>query len=484
MIKKYPKVPHYDHDSVEESFYSADDLVILEKADGSNFRLCMFDSRFTSHYGEELLRLNPVDGDVFIGTKNKIQGEISEDESNFDGNFSRLLSFLRDSFDLKSLRVAHEQYDTPLIIFGEHMIQHTLDYGYESSPPPAVLGFDVFKLNEYVNPPSNPFKQRFEGFLPLNEAFKVIQSVGIEPIHVIDRLESGLNPENISVPMSNYASVQAEGVIIRSDTQNRRTKYLTEHFKEKHKSKWGMNETDAESGEELFVSRYISNARIRKNVHKLVHRNDSRSLTTSRVTEVVVADAWEEELYDIQTIGIELNPAKVYELAYERCDEVIETMQTNAELNDTTLDTLWKYTSEEEPETEISSFNINTSIISSITNKIQNSNTPNRKLVRDIFTENYINSVAEEIESSDSRDMGRWVYKPTYEECKETLWFGKTNLLANLKAPIIPAEINTALLEYVKEQIKQRPDVEINEKSEDWEPEISNADTDGFNYLF
>ena len=484
MKKTYPKVPHHDHESVEQALYEADDLVLLEKVDGSNFRLCMYDERYSEWYSDQLGEFDLTDGDVFVGSKGTVRGRLSDNLNDVDGIFGRVFDTLRDTLDTNALRGLHDKYNSPLILFGEHMVKHTLDYDYNESPPPAFLGFDVFRLTEYEHPPGNPFEQRFDGFLPLDEAFDVFEHVGLDTINIIGKLDAGSNPEDITVPTSSYRDFQAEGVIIRSDSHNRRTKLVTKSFQETAKEAWGELEENTDVGAELFVARYLTNARIRKTVQKLFYRNRADDVDSATVAEAAIADAWEEELYDIRSIGTSLVPRDVYPLAQERCSEVVKTMRTNARLNETTLDRLWEDFGTASSDTDVSSFDVRRSVLSSLSERLKQADDPNCELVRAVLDANTIHSLAEDIAADVNRETGRWLISYVYDDCTDKLWYDNLGLIANLPIAITPTDVNDALLEYITEEIEARDDVVIDEKSEDWEISIEDADTSGLSSLF
>lgn len=484
MKKQYPKVPRHDHESVDESLYNADDLVLLEKMDGSNFRLCMYDSRYSDTYGTEIHQFNPEDGDVFIGTKGTVRGRLSDDVSKFDGNFGRVISALRTELDASVLKSLHNVYDSPLLLFGEHMIRHTLDYGYNTSPPPAFIGFDVFVMTEYTEPPSNPFEQRFDGFLPIDEAFDIFNMVGLETIPVIDSVESGINPGDITVPVSEYGALQAEGVVIRSDSRNRRTKLVTDQFQERMHESWGMNESEAESGEELFVSRYLTNARLRKTIQKLAYRTDDQNIDAKTIAQVAIADAWEEELYDIRTIELPFTPQDVFPLARDRAEAVLETMKTNAQINGTTLERLWEDFRDEDLSEPVSTITSNTGRQNSVSKQLENAEHPNQELVECLLSKDDIHSNIDAIVAESDTDIGRWVITEVYETYKDKFWYENVEVIAHLSAPITPATVTNAVMEYITAEVNSRDDVDIYEKPDDWKTDIETAETDGLGDLF
>ena len=58
----------------------------------------------------------------------------------------------------------------------------------------------------------------------------------------------------------------------------------------------------------------------------------------------VVDDIWAEEWREVKHLDITFNPSEVGPLVAKRCAEVVTMMETNAQLNDTPAETLWRDT--------------------------------------------------------------------------------------------------------------------------------------------
>lgn len=479
MKKTYPKVPNHYADVVDSTVFAADDLVILEKLDGSNARLCVYDNRFSDHYSDAVHDAEPSHGDVFIGSKGNVRGRLSDDASQFDGNFKRLLTHLRETFDETAVLDLHAQYDSPLLLFGEHMVRHTLDYEYETNPPPAFLGFDVFRSTMFERPPANPFNEDFSGFLPLDEAWDVFRQAGLDTVAVLDTDATGVDPDQFTVPLSEYGAVQAEGVVFRSDSQDTRIKYVTAEFRERMHEAWGMREKDAETGAELFVARYLTNARIRKQVHKLVQESGEDAVTPSDVAELAVADAWVEELDDIRGISISLVPADIHSRAVDRAGEVISTMRTNAALNDASLDTLWAdYSAVDDESTVTTAFDVDEERLDRLHAGAENADEPHREIVTVLLDDDRIHEVAEQQAADGNRSIGRWVIKPTADALRDEFWYDAVPFVAHLQRAFTPTALDGTLQDYIVRTIESRDDVDTSEKPEDWEPETNLSDSD------
>lgn len=377
-MKEYPKVPRYDHPVVigepdddeldsegempeeverrlieESDFYNYDDLVVIEKFDGGNARIILYEERFHDEYSEELLELDPEDGDLVFGSKSVLRGthtmekhsiEGVNTKPNVDGAFDNFFEYLTDEIDIDAIRGLHDEHG-PLVFFVENMVPHTLDYNYTDDPPPTMIGFDIFVVREGASEkPANPYEEDFEGFLNVYRAWDYFRSVGIKPARIIDGPGNlGFNPIDYTVPQSGVAPIQAEGVVIRSDKHNQRVKLRTEEFKEKQKETFGLRPDEADSGEEYIVANYCTATRIRKIINKMVvdegrefglHLNDD-------LYPRVVDDIWDEHYHEIKNMNMEFNPSEIKPLVAKRCINELRKIKKTAELNDRHPTEVW-----------------------------------------------------------------------------------------------------------------------------------------------
>jgi hypothetical protein len=376
-MKEYPKVPRYDHPSVEPATYEAGDLWLTEKLDGSGFRFLLYEDRFAEAYSAAVRDLDPADGDLVFGTRRVVRGTSGRNLEAIAGSLHRAVRRLRE-VDSEAIRALYEEWESPITFFAENMILHTIDYDYGERPPPALLGFDAYAPALDPAPdetPGNPFEERFEGFLPAEAVFGpresngenegldgiegnendastagepgVFERIGLETVLVLEaELDAGnvsFEPADYEIPQSTFADRQAEGVVIRNDAADRRTKIVTEEFRELNRQRWGGHRADAESGAEEFVAIFCTNARIRKQVRKMVVEKDyefSRSIIEELYPRVV-ADIWAEEYEAISRLEFSFTPSEVRPLVARRCAEVVTMIETNARLNDAPPETLW-----------------------------------------------------------------------------------------------------------------------------------------------
>ena len=155
--------------------------------------------------------------------------------------------------------------------------------------------------------------------------------------------DANFDSATYEIPRSAFADRRAEGVVIRNDAARRRTKIVTDEFRELNRRRWGAHRDDAESGAEEFVAIFCTNARIRKQVRKMVV-DEGYDFSRSIIEELyprVVEDIWTEEWPEISRLDFAFTPGEVRPLVAKRCAEVVTMMETNAGLNDAPPERLW-----------------------------------------------------------------------------------------------------------------------------------------------
>ncbi|GAA0547747.1 hypothetical protein ABNG02_06590 [Halorubrum ejinorense] len=357
-MKVYPKIPRYDHPVVPESFFDAEDLVVLEKFDGGSFRFTLYDERHASSYPDPVINAADGDGSLVFGTRRSIMGSHRDDLEDIDGALHRAVRCLRDGIDVDALRRAHNEHSGPLIVYAENFVYSTLDYGYTERDLPALVGFDVlpYAAIDSMTPPGSPYAETFGGFLSTEAAWGVFDRIRFEnvspdrafvPATIIAK-PTEFDPETYTVPQSSLASdVRAEGVVVRSDSQARRVKVVRDAFEELNREQFGQDPDDAETGAEQLVAMYCTSARIRKTVRSLVIE-ECHEFGVHLVEDLyprVVEDIWAEHWQEIMRLEFEFAPADVYPLVAKRCVTELRKMETNAELNDADPITIWQHLS-------------------------------------------------------------------------------------------------------------------------------------------
>jgi len=357
-MKVYPKIPRYDHPVVPESFFDSEDLVVLEKFDGSSFRFTLYDERYATSYPDPVVNAADGDGSLVFGTRRSIRGCHRDTLADIDGALHRAVRCLRDGIDTDALRQLHDEHGDPLIVYAENMVYSTLDYGYTEDDLPALVGFDILPYGaiDSMTPPGNPYAETFEGFLSIREAWDVFDRIQVGSIPrdrsfvpaTIIAEPTEFDPESYDVPNSSLTNeIRAEGVVIRSDSHNRRIKVVRDDFEELNREQFGRDPADAEAGAEQFVATYCTSARIRKTVRSLVIEED-REFGLHLVEDLyplVVEDIWAEHWQEIMELEFAFTPADVYPLVAKRCVMELRKMETNAELNDADPTTVWQHLS-------------------------------------------------------------------------------------------------------------------------------------------
>lgn len=256
-MKKFPKLKRCGHDQNNGMFENPEDeLVIKEKLDGANFRWTYND-----------------DGKPVFGSKNVEYVKDGEpvynsgDYEKLDGRFTDAIDYVRETVDVEEVKEIFGH--TNLTFFGENMVKHSLQYEFDEMP--QVIGFDVYDHEE-------------EEFIMWEAAHSTFEYIGmkatpiVELINVEEFKEQHSSEEGYEIPESQYRDGKAEGVvIINTDMEendrsgfNTRAKLVTEEFKEKHKKATGANQSvEAIHGHEKAVSKFCTDARIRKQIHKM-----------------------------------------------------------------------------------------------------------------------------------------------------------------------------------------------------------------------
>jgi len=358
-MKVFPKIPRYDHPVVSPDLNEADDLVLLEKYDGSSFRFTLYDERYARSYPEPVAEAAGGDGALVFGTRRTIRGSHLDALDDIDGALHRAIRCLRDGIDAEAFRAVNDAHGSPVIVYAENLVYSTLDYGFTERALPALVGFDVLPYDriESMTPPGNPYEESFDGFLDLEETHEVfdrIRQSGAStdrtfiPATILDRPGGGFDPAAYDVPRSSLSGdVRAEGIVLRSDRLGARAKVVRDEFEELHREQFGTAPSDAESGAEYVVARYCTAGRIRKIVREMVveegrefgpHLNDD-------LYPRVVEDVWAEHWRDLMELDVTFRPADIHPLVAKRCIAELRSMETNAELNDASPVSIWRHLS-------------------------------------------------------------------------------------------------------------------------------------------
>lgn len=329
-MKKYPKVPRYDHPVVNTEIFEHANTILLEKFDGSNCSFILYDSKFDSQYSQDILNLNPEENDLIIFSKNKLQGLESTMDKHVRGTYGDLIDYLVNIVDKSAIKKLYDEYGL-LQFFVEYMREQSIcEY---SSDIPLAIGFDVYNISESIthdnlSTPDNKYKEKFIHFLKYSQSKKMFNKINIEPANTVPFEWPLSNPDSFEIPYSKYGDIKAEGVIIRNDTLETRYKLRSEFFKEIHKKSKCLSVSNIETEEDI-LDRFCPEMRIRKMINKMI-LDEGRELDKSLNNELyqrVNEDMWSEEYHEIMRINAEINPSKLNPMLAKRCIKVIEKMQ-------------------------------------------------------------------------------------------------------------------------------------------------------------
>lgn len=409
-----PKVPRHYQDVVPEEFWEQSPMHLLEKVDGANLRIFIYDRRYQKLYPDDEIVREADHGDVVFGLKNSIQGVVGDDRCHVqDDIFNMLVEFILGRNLSDSLLKLHDRFDSPLILFCEYMIEHSLRYDWESTPP--VLGYDIYKQSEWEEPPSNPYEEDFRGFLSWSQAKQAFSVSDIPTVpEATQAIESTdeINPEEIEVPQSSLREGVAEGIVFRTPRLDHRVKLVSSDFEERNREVWGLREEQAQTGAELFKARYLTRQRIEKQINSLLLAGSLPSTpedAASEITEHAVVDAWTEEIHDIKskfTQGStpDINPSEVPELVEPQAKKMYLRMKRNAERNETKPRHIWQNINQPKQET-ISSLNQNPysewkNRSSKLRERVQQSRSPEYSLVSALLSEETLSELFWQIDSA------------------------------------------------------------------------------------
>lgn len=306
MMKKYSKIRRLGHKR-NEDMLSEGKITIKEKIDGANLRFTVTE-----------------DGEFLFGSKNV---EYSDEEGNpvyegevVDDRFKPAINHIREKLDVETVKYA---YGTKYTYFLEASIPHSLEYDSR----PEVIAFDIYdeEQGRYLST-----KSAYDRFVTLNfETAPVLDRVSVEEF----------DPEDYEIPESDYRDGKMEGVVLINESKEEdglggfstRAKMLTEEFKEKHKKATGARQSaEAVKGHEKIVSKYCTDGRIRKHIHKMQDRGRDLGMQLMEGKDGVEGlpmrvsiDILQEEASEIVRRNDEMEFKKFRSLVADRCVRVL-----------------------------------------------------------------------------------------------------------------------------------------------------------------
>ena len=310
-LKKYPKL-HYPDNKENKHFLDDGEVVIQEKADGGNSRFCR-----EKHLDEQF---HTDDREIVFGSRN-VQFKNKKDENK---QFAHAIEHVRERVSDDDLAQVEDTLGGRVTVFGEAMHPHTLEYDFETAPD--FVGFDIWDHNR-------------NQFVPPSDAEHFIENVlGLAFAPILDRVPvEEWDDYTLQVPKSAYGDVKAEGVVLKNPTTGVWTKMVRDDFKEKNKETFGKPKKYQESGAEKLSYQYITNHRIRKQVHKLLDEGEwesKRMEMMEDLPEAVIRDMAEEESGNIfMHENWEVDIAEFRSVTSSRCARILRKMINEDQFN-------------------------------------------------------------------------------------------------------------------------------------------------------
>ena len=250
-LKKYSKIKRLGHDITKPVTETEGECILREKLDGANFRgrVIRRDGEFKWLFGSRNVEYKKENGEP----------DYSED---VDGRFTDAIQAVRETAPAEEVM---KKYGSEYTFFFENMVPHSLEYPFDEMP--QVIGFDIYEHDT-------------GWYMPVEKSIDVMEELGFETAPIIDRIPvEEFDSESYEIPESEFRDGKMEGVVIINEkARNKdhiseftdRGKMVTEEFAEKHKRKTGARQSkEAIHGHEKIVSKYCTDARIEKHIHKM-----------------------------------------------------------------------------------------------------------------------------------------------------------------------------------------------------------------------
>lgn len=287
---KYPKIRQLGHKENKNIFFNQDDTIVIEeKIDGANFRFMIDGKKF-----------------IFGSRTRELTKDLQEQK-----NWKYCCDYLKETVK------PHKKYEG-LIFFGEVCTKHTINYDFAKMPP--FLGFDIYDT--------------FIGkFIDAIEAQKIFEEIGLKFVPIIDikKAKDIAKVNDDSVPKSKYYDGFAEGVVFKNYNIQLFAKHVRDRFKEDNKKAFGGTPNYEETHSGMLMSRYCTNARIEKIIHKL---KDEYGYALEMelmkyLPKSVYEDIIEEEGKEMLLGNYILNCRAMRKIVSKRCAYVLKQMITN-----------------------------------------------------------------------------------------------------------------------------------------------------------
>ncbi len=297
---KYPKIRALGYDENKDIFSDPEDTIyIQEKIDGGNFRFYV-----TSM------------GYIIFGSRTQQLTSNEGEDVNINKQFKRCVEHVREAF-----KKHRRNYNINHIYYGECCSSHTLVYDWDNIPP--FLGFDVYDTKESKWCVTDPDHWKMDlGLEPVPE-IEIARAVDIKEFTDKDV------PITVYAPKSNPEQ-QAEGVVFKNYSKGIFAKFVREKFKEDNAIAFGGSPKYSEDDSGKIVLKYCTNARIDKNIFKLVDEGIKLDMPMmAHLPKKVTQDIYEEHWSDILNSNYSLDMRKVRKQITKRCLAVLKQVITN-----------------------------------------------------------------------------------------------------------------------------------------------------------
>lgn len=420
-MKEYPKVPRYDHPVVESNWLD-EETIILEKYDGSNFRFAIYDEHFEEYCSVE----NAEFGDFIIGSSSVWRPESEVDEFQDTLKFEEKLEHIKSNVNKEALIELNSNYESPLIIFAENMVRHTLEYNWDDVPPLIVYDIYIPKLDDSTFDMNRPYKEGFDGFLHWEKVVDICDTV--LNLRTARHIDTGVQIDDLDTDMigkSEFSDDRAEGYVIRNDKKNKRIKIRTPEFKEMNKKIWGSNLDEDSPESKKIAYKFATNTRIKKKTKDIIENNNSDidQDMLYEITKLVVDDIWEEEwqVFCDRTFI----PSDIYKYTAERVQGTLIRPDIFG-IPDQTEDVAKEW--------EFNMDRLNTK-------EIRNPQEYIISMIDEDDMEQMINNIVDDSE----KEFGNWVIQPLTDRVKSMIWYGMRSRLQLISTELDGGSLNDTL---------------------------------------
>lgn len=305
-FKKYPEIPRLGHEDVLEILQYGEDFIFVEaKVDGGNGSMW----------------IDEKDGQVHFGSRNR---DLTSDQDY--KMFAGLQAKLREHLHIKEMNgiILNPDY----FYYFEWMAVHTIRY----TSAPFIIGLDI-RLKRAMD------SDDFGLFLSREGKEREFDRIGIEIVPLVWKGKvSDLKKLKVEelVPQSKYFNGLEEGIVIKNYSRMSKlghhqlfAKVVREEFKEDNRAVFGSVK-NKESDSDKIVNQFVTEARIKKQIHKLV---DEEGKTLDRslmqfLPSAVIKDVVKEEILFIYDTYSYINFKELKGRVPKLCLKVIDEMMT------------------------------------------------------------------------------------------------------------------------------------------------------------